>query len=100
MSTPTLILTPLLALVLLLAFVQVGRMAQGWLAARRSGRSELERRDRIALLDEKERVLMELHDIAFEHRMGRLSDADFQQMKTRFELRAVELIEALEALEP
>ena len=93
-------LMPLLTLALLACGVLLGRMARGWAAARRSDHSVAEARDRILLEDEKERLLTTVRDLEFEHHMGKLSDADYESLRARFELRAVEVIEELEALTP
>lgn len=98
MSTPTLILSPLLALVLLGALIQFGRMARGWLAARHSDHSAVERRDRIALEDEKHRLMTTLSDLEFEHHMGKIGEQDYSELRATFEHRAVQVIEELEAL--
>ncbi|MGM0575475.1 MAG: hypothetical protein ACQEXJ_07065 [Myxococcota bacterium] len=99
MTLPTLILTPMLAAVILLSAVQVARMARGWAASRAAGFARGERRDRIALEDEKVRLLTTIRDLEFEHAMGKLSDEDYAALRGRFEGRAVRVIEQLERLE-
>ncbi len=89
---------PLLTLALLVCGVLFGRLARGWVTARMSERSQAEARDEIALEDEKQRLLTTLRDLEFEHHMGKLSDADYESLRARFELRAVEVIEELEVL--
>ncbi len=98
MSTSTLLLTPVLALALLAVAVQVARVIRGWVEARGSASAALVARERIRLEDYKERLLVTLGDLEFEHAMGRLGAEDYQEMKRRFERRAVEVLEQLEEL--
>ena len=98
MSMATLIMAPLLALVLLLVGLEIGRMARGWLDSGNSERSAGEERVRIGLEDDKERLLLALRDMEFEHEMGKLSDADYVAMRGRLEQEALEIIGALKAL--
>ena len=83
---------------LLIIFVQLARMARGWTASSRGQRSDIEGRERLSLEDDKERLLLQLRDLEFEHGMGRLEDADYAQMKARLEGEAIEIIERLEVL--
>ena len=97
MTDPTWILAPLVTLVLLVVTVQLARMVRAWRDD--LGRSAANiRRDRIALEDEKHRLLVTVQDLDAEFAMGKLSEADYQSMKDRFESEAVAIIEQLEAL--
>lgn len=96
MDTATLVLTPLITLTLLVVLVLVARMVRGW----RPGDGAAVQgatRERIALEDEKLRLLMAVQDIEHEHAMGKLSEADYVAMRRRFELEAVAVIEELES---
>lgn len=97
MDLATLFLTPVLALALLVVAVQVARLVRGWVRSRGSSLAAEERRERIALEDEKERLVTTLSDLEFEHSMGRLSDADYRGLRRRLERRTVEILERLEA---
>ena len=72
-------------------------MARGWLDSRDSLRSEAEERIRIGLEDDKERLLLALRDLEFEHEMGKVSDGDYAAMRRRLEQQALDVIGALEA---
>ncbi len=98
MTPATLLLTPLLTLVLLLIIAQVARMARGWADSRVGERAGEEQRERISLEDDKERLLLSLRDLEFEHAMGRLEDSDYAKMKARLEGDAIAIIERLEGM--
>ncbi|MGB0589838.1 MAG: hypothetical protein ACPGU1_09180 [Myxococcota bacterium] len=98
MSTSTLLMTPLLAVVMLLVALEVARMVHGWLRSRGGEQSEAEERVRIGLEDDKERLLLALRDLEFEHEMGKVSDSDYTTMKSRIEQEALEVIGSLKVL--
>ena len=98
MSTSTLLMTPLLAVVMLLVALEVARMVHGWLQSRAGEQSEAEERERIGLEDDKERLLLALRDLEFEHEMGKVSDSDYATMKSRIEQEALEVIGSLKVL--
>ncbi|HBY95618.1 MAG TPA: hypothetical protein DEP84_16965 [Chloroflexi bacterium] len=50
------------------------------------------------LLFEREATLAAIKDLQFDHAMGKLSDADFQELDTRYRHRAVEILQKLDAL--
>lgn len=52
-----------------------------------------------AAREEKEVILSDLKDIEMDYRMGKLSDEDYQRLKTEFMAHAVEALEKLEKLE-
>lgn len=96
MSTPTLLLTPLLVLVLLLTALQLARLVQGWTrddrgAAVSDGSHEAE-----ALADDKERLLGALRDLEYDYAMNKLSREDYDLMRRRLERDAVQVIERLD----
>jgi len=97
MTTSTLVITPLVTLAMLLAWVQLARMLSGWKIGKlkQVGREE---HDRIALEDEKVRLLTAVHDCDYEHELGKLSDEDHKTMRARFEADAVAVIEKLRTL--
>ena len=97
MTTSTLVITPLVTLVMLLAWVQLARMLSGWKIGKlkQVGREE---HDRIALEDEKLRLLTAVHDCDYEHELGKLSDEDHKTMRARFEADAIAVIEKLRTL--
>ena len=98
MATSTLILIPLCTLVLMAVALQVTRLVSGWTRSSNGQRSQAERRVELSLLDDKERLLLAIRDLTFEHEMGKVSDEDFTALKRRLEREAVAVIEALEAL--
>ena len=60
---------------------------------------ETPRTDRQAVLREKEDVVSDLKDIEMDFRMGKLSSRDYEDLKSEYEERAVEVFEQVEALE-
>lgn len=57
-------------------------------------RSELE-----VAIEEKEALVANLKDIEMDYRMSKLSDEDYDRLRSEFESRAVEAIEKVEELE-
>ena len=98
MSPATLLMTPLLAVVLLLVTLELARMASGWFDSRGGACTTGEERVRLGLEDDKERLLLALRDLEFEHEMGKVSDGDYGAMRSRLEQEALEVIGALKAL--
>ncbi len=56
--------------------------------------------DREQVLEEKENLVANLKDIEMDYRMGKLSEEDYEQLKSDFELRAMGVFERLEQLGP
>ena len=54
--------------------------------------------DRQAILREKEDVVANLKDIEMDFRMGKLSSQDYEDLKSEYEERAVDVFERAEAL--
>lgn len=98
MSVPTLVLVPLFALVLLLAALSVSRLVRTWREAE-SGPAIIDDPERLALEDEKQRLLSTLRDLEHEHQLGKLSDADHDGLKRHFERETVRILDRLEALD-
>ena len=97
MHAATLILVPILAVVLLFASLWGGRMIRAWQQSREGGRVAHEDRDRLALEDEKQRLLIALGDLDHEHLLGKISDEDHAGLKRFYEREAVRVMKALEA---
>ena len=53
--------------------------------------------DRRALREERRRLLRAINELSFDHAMGKLSDEDYRTVREGYELRAIEVIRALEA---
>ena len=51
------------------------------------------------LLDRKNVIYRNLRDLEFEHQMGRLSDADFQQLEAGYKNEAAAVLERLDLLD-
>jgi hypothetical protein len=49
------------------------------------------------LRDERRRLLRAINELRFDHDMGKLSDEDYRAVREAYELRAVEVMRALEA---
>ena len=98
MSTATLIMTPVLVIVLLLVGLEMARMLRGWLDSRTGVQAAGEERVRVGLEDDKERLLLALRDLEFEHEMGKVSEGDYTAMRSRIEQEALEVIGALKVL--
>ncbi len=98
MSIATMLMTPLLALVLLLVGLEISRMVRGWVHSRTSLRSAYEERVRIGLEDDKERLLLALRDLEFEYEMDKVSDQDYAAMRSRLSAEAIDVIGALKGM--
>ena len=98
MATSTLVLIPVCTLVLMAVALQISRLIRGWTQSSRGQLSQAERRVELALLDDKERLLLAIRDLTFEHEMGKVSEEDYTALKGRLEREAVAVIAQLEAL--
>jgi len=56
---------------------------------------ELERR-RLALIEERDRALFALKELEFDHRTGKVTDADYRELVGPLRRRAAEALRALE----
>lgn len=52
---------------------------------------------RLALLTEKEALLQEIRDVAFEHDAGKLSDADYEELNAKLRAEARHVLHELDA---
>jgi hypothetical protein len=84
----------LLAILALLAMYQSFRGVFGHRGMATGHRASLP--ERAALLDEKNALLRAIKDIAFEHEVGKLSDADFQRLDRSYRLRAKDVLRKLD----
>ena len=98
MDTPTVIIVPLLAIVVLYFSMTMIRMMRTWRAPQHHARKRVDNSLRIKLEDAKDRALTNLRDLDFEFRMGKLSQADYTELKEKGELEALEVIKALDEL--
>ena len=55
---------------------------------------------RLELVEERDRALVALKELEFDHRTGKVSDADYRELIGPLRLRAVETLRALEPVEP
>lgn len=96
MDAPTLVLVPILTAFILFAAVRAAALVRTFL--RDGGRASVseEDADRIALEDEKHRILTTIKDLEHEHQLGKLSDADYDGLRSFYEREAVRVIDALE----
>ncbi|KPK66911.1 MAG: hypothetical protein AMS21_00535 [Gemmatimonas sp. SG8_38_2] len=62
-----------------------------------SARAQLTHDARQALLTEKEALLQEIRDVAFEHDAGKLSDADFEELNAKLRAQARHVLQQLDA---
>lgn len=60
-------------------------------------RAQLTSDVRLALLTEKEALLQEIRDIAFEHDAGKLSDADYEELNEKLRAQARHLLHELDS---
>jgi hypothetical protein len=65
-------------------------------AADRLSEPEALERRRIELLEERDRALAALKELEFDHRTGKLSDADYRALVRPLRARAAEALRALE----
>ena len=59
----------------------------------RAGHSEMRRQE---LLEERERALEAIRELEFDFRMGKLQDDDYEQIRSRYEADAIEVIKKLD----
>lgn len=62
-----------------------------------SARAQLDTDARRALLTEKEALLQEIRDVAFEHDAGKLSDVDFEELNAKLRAQARHILHELDA---
>ncbi|MCC6623195.1 MAG: hypothetical protein IT385_18190 [Deltaproteobacteria bacterium] len=98
MSLETLVFIPIAVAALIAAALFVARMARAWKSTD-GERVRDEDRVRLALLDEKARLLLTLRDLEGEHAAGKLSDADFRALEARFQAEALQVMKRLQAHE-
>jgi hypothetical protein len=60
-------------------------------------RAQLTSDARIALLTEKEALLQEIRDVAFEHDAGKLSDTDYEELNAKLRAQARHVLHELDA---
>lgn len=100
MTIPTAILVPLCALVIIAAAIALGRLMKAWRAHRdHDDHTEIDP-ERLALLDEKARLLQTLADLEHEHSLGKLSDADYNGLKRHFQRETLAVLDRLESKPP
>jgi hypothetical protein len=90
-----------LALAAVLAVVAVVFVARPFLRDPAPASDELdelapEARRRLALAEERDRALAALKELEFDHRTGKVSDADYRAQVGRLRRRAAEALRALE----
>lgn len=61
--------------------------------------ADVEESELTDLLYKKESVYIALKDLEFDHKMGKIDDADYLEMKSRFEAEAVALLERIDEME-
>lgn len=98
MTLPTLVLAPALAAVLLVVAWLLARLFREWRRREETGGAPEKGDDEIALDLAKERVLITLKDLEFDHEMGKISSEDYAQLKAHYEAEAVVVIEQLDKL--
>lgn len=52
---------------------------------------------RMGLLTQKDALLQEIRDVAFEHDAGKLSDSDYQELNTKLRAQARHVLQELDA---
>lgn len=60
-------------------------------------RAQLTSDARLALLTEKEALLQEIRDVAFEHDAGKLSDTDYEELNAKLRAQARHVLHELDA---
>lgn len=58
-----------------------------------ASRRESRRRE---LIEERERVLETIRELDFDHRMGKVEEADYQEARSRYEAQAIEVMKAID----
>jgi hypothetical protein len=95
MNTPTALLVPLLAVVLLVATLLIVRLCRGLAHGRQSEALERDDPDRVALLERRERLLTMLGDLELEHATGKVSPQDYVDLKQYYEREALQVMSEL-----
>lgn len=93
------------AFVLLAVVGMVGGLVSLWLSLSLAlsdevpgaTRAQLTSDARLALLAEKEALLQEIRDVAFEHDAGKLSDEDFEELNAKLRAQARRVLHELDA---
>lgn len=57
-------------------------------------------RERLRLVEERDRALAALKELEFDHRTGKVSDADYRELVATLRREAAEALRALETMEP
>lgn len=91
--------------VIIAVAAMLGGLASLWLSltltlsdeATGSARAQLTTDARLALLTEKEALLQEIRDIAFEHDAGKLSDVDYEEINAKLRAQARHVLHELDA---
>jgi len=99
MTLVTYIIAPLLAAVIIFVLVALARLVTGCRLEQDEGYLLVDSAERIRLEDQKERVLINLRDLDFEFRLGKLSESDYTELRTEQENEAVLIIHELDRLQ-
>ena len=99
MTPVTYIITPLLAAAILFVVVALARMLMAWRASHHRELALVESVERIRLEDQKERLLINLRDLDFEFRLGKLSKSDYSELRSEHEKEAMLIIYELDRLQ-
>ena len=91
--------------VVIAAAAMLGALASMWLSLSLAlsdevpgqTRTQLTSDARLALLTEKEALLQEIRDVAFEHDAGKLSDEDFEELNSKLRAQARHVLQELDA---
>jgi len=86
-----------LALLLLSMYRMVARLAMPSTEALLDQEDVLVGASDRELREEKRRVLRAINELQFDHEMGKLSDEDYKAVRDLYELRAIEVMRALDA---
>lgn len=85
-----------LVALLLLAIYQIARWLSGLRASQQPAHARYDA-DTTALLDEKRQLLNHLREIRFDFDTGKLGQDDYAILRDRYETRAAEVLELLDA---
>ncbi len=88
------ILALVVAVILLVGYPLVNPLKYQELSATRVARDDGD------LYGKREIVFEALRDLQFEFATGKLSSSDYEQLKTRYELQAAEVMQQIDALKP
>jgi hypothetical protein len=89
----------LVAAVAVSALLYVARPFFGDAAPNAGARADVFARRRLALVEERDRALAALKELEFDHRTGKVSDADYREEIGALRRRAVETLRVLEPRE-